>query len=199
MREKFDIVVACDQKFGIGKNNSLPWRLSQDLKYFKELTLSRPPVEDEVPKRSNAVIMGRKTWESIPAQYRPLAGRFNVVLTRNLNYQLPQGVFKAPSLDDALNLLSKGPVDRVFVIGGAEVYKEALIHDRCGLLYVTEVRAVFECDTFLPDFKPFFQLMSCSEVVTENNIDFCFKVYEFSLADHIIYKEAALDGEESLL
>ncbi|MBI5176416.1 MAG: dihydrofolate reductase [Candidatus Obscuribacter sp.] len=182
MRDKFDIVVACDLNRGIGKQNALPWRLSTDMKYFKDLTSSTPLLTEG---KRNAVIMGRKTWESIPPNFRPLKERYNLVLTRNPNYSVPQGVFRSPSLDEALEFLSGGPVDRVFVIGGAEVYKQALAHDKCGLLYLTEIRAQFDCDTFLPEFRGFFQLLSCSEVMQENDLNFCFKVYEFNYPEYL--------------
>jgi dihydrofolate reductase len=180
LRAKFDIIVATDLNRGIGKNNQLPWRISTDLKYFRDLTSSTP-----VPDVTNAVIMGRKTWESIPAGYRPLKNRVNVVLTRNPDYSLPQGVFKADSLDAALTILSRGPVDRVFVIGGAQVYAEAMQHEKCGLLYLTLVRHQFDCDAFLPDYRGFFQLASCSEVMMENNLEFCFKVYQFNFPEYL--------------
>ncbi len=181
MREKFDIIVACDQQRGIGKNNTLPWRISKDLKYFRDLTSTTP-----VPEVLNAVIMGRKTWESIPPPHRPLKNRINVVLSRNANYPMPEGHFVAPSLDDALELLRAGPVDRVFVIGGSEIYRQAMIHEACGLLYLTQIRGAFDCDTFLPDFKPFFQLVSCSEMEEENGLEFCFKVYQFNFPEYLL-------------
>jgi len=180
LRQKFDIIVAADQNRGIGKNNQLPWRIPTDLKYFRDLTSGTP-----VPEVRNAVIMGRKTWESIPPSYRPLKDRVNVILTRNGDYTLPDGVWKADSLDAALALLSDRTIDRVFVIGGAEIYGQAMVHERCGLLYLTEVRHKFDCDTFLPDYKIFFQLVSCSEVMMDNNLEFCFKVYQFNFPEYL--------------
>jgi dihydrofolate reductase/thymidylate synthase len=181
VREKFDIIVAADLNLGIGKNNALPWRISKDLKYFKDLTSSTP-----VPEVLNAVIMGRKTWESIPAAHRPLKGRINIVLTSNANYPMPEGHFVSASLDQALEMLIPAPVDRVFIIGGAQVYNEAMQHPSCGLLYLTQVRHVFDCDTFLPPFKQVFQLLSCSEVESEDNLEFCFKVYEFNFPEYLM-------------
>jgi dihydrofolate reductase/thymidylate synthase len=180
MRETFDMVVACDLSGGIGKNNGLPWSLPSDLKYFRQLTTSTP-----VPEVVNAVIMGRKTWESLPPQARPLKGRVNVVISRNPNYPMPEGHFVVGSIDQALDLLLTMPVDRVFVIGGAQIYNEALQNERLGLLYLTEIRANFQCDTFLPNYKPFFQLLSCSEVLHENNLDFVFKVYQYNVPEYL--------------
>lgn len=176
MKERFDLVVACDLNRGIGKNNSIPWRLPGDLKQFRKLTST-----SSTPGLYNAVIMGRRTWESIPPKYRPLADRYNVVLTRNLNYEVPQGVFRCASLDEAFELLSQGPVDQVFIIGGAEIYNQAIQHERIGLLYLTEVRGQFDCDAFFPEYKDLFQLVSTSEIQHENGIDYCFKVYKPNL------------------
>jgi len=181
VREKFDIIVACDLNRGIGKNGTLPWRLSKDLKYFRDLTSATP-----VPEVLNAVIMGRKTWESIPPAHRPLKGRINIVLSHHADYPMPEGHFVATSFDQALEMLIPAPVDRVFVIGGAEIYSQAMQHPGCGLLYLTEVRAAFDCDTFLPEYKQTFQLLSCSEVETESNVDFCFKVYQYNFPEYLL-------------
>ncbi len=173
MRERFSMVVACDLNRGIGKNNTLPWRIPGDLKHFKELT-----TQSSDPNIYNACIMGRKTWESIPQNYRPLVGRYNVVLTRKAALDVPAGVFVFASLEDALAKLSEGPIDQVFIIGGAEVYNTAMQHEKAGTLYLTEVRAQFDCDTFFPEYKDFWSLESSSEIMTENGIDYTFKVYQ---------------------
>lgn len=174
MRERFSMVVACDLNRGIGKNNSLPWRIPGDLKHFKDLT-----TKTSDPNLYNACIMGRKTWESIPANHRPLPGRYNIVLTRKaaLDGPVPQGVFVFGSLDDALEKMKDGPIDQVFVIGGAEIYNQAIIHERMGALYLTEVRSQFDCDTFFPEYKEMFNLKSSSEIMVENGIEYVFKEY----------------------
>ena len=103
---------------GIGCAGQLPWKLSGDMKYFKDLTS-----EVTASGCKNAVIMGRKTWESIPSKRRPLPDRINVVITRDSGYQLPEGVLAAFSLDEALELLQQFKVERCFVIGGGEIYR----------------------------------------------------------------------------
>lgn len=175
MKERFNLVVACDLNRGIGKDNALPWKLPADMRHFKELTST---AEEGL---WNAVIMGRKTWESIPPRFRPLPDRYNVVLTRDENYSLPEGVFKADSLDRAYEILSEGPVDNLFVIGGASIYSAAINHRRIGFLNLTEIRHVFDCDTFFPDYKSYFTLVSCSEIQEEKDLEFCFKVYKPNL------------------
>ncbi len=115
----------------IGKNNALPWRLSADLKRFKALTLGHP------------VVMGRKTYESIG---KPLPGRRNLVVSRNRGFSAP-GCEVVASLEDAL-AACRG-VDEIFVIGGAELYRQALA--RAHSLEFTEIQADFDGDAWFPE------------------------------------------------
>lgn len=120
----------------IGIDNRLPWHLPADLQHFKVLTLG------------HAVIMGRKTWESLPAKFRPLPGRRNVVITRNGNYRA-DGAVVVTSLPAAV---AAGDSDEAFVIGGAELYAAALpLADR---LQLTEIDATFKGDTWFPAIDP---------------------------------------------
>lgn len=120
----FQVVVAATREMGIGKNGKLPWRLPADMKFFKELTLRTLE-----PGKKNAVIMGRKTWESIPSEYRPLSGRLNVVLTRSGSFDIAtaENVLICGSMSSALELLASSPyslsIEKVFVIGGGEIYR----------------------------------------------------------------------------
>lgn len=150
----FACVVAADSGNGIGKDNDMPWpRLKADLKHFRELTSSAP-----VGKR-NAVIMGRKTWESMPAKYRPLPDRLNVVITRG-TVEVPDGVVVARSLDDALNRAClAADVDRLYVVGGGEIYRHAFAHVRCRDVYMTRIEQIFECDTFIPELHERFSIV----------------------------------------
>lgn len=114
----------------IGRNNQIPWNIPGELAYFKRMTMGHP------------IVMGRKTWESIG---RPLPGRRNIVVTRNREYIAP-GAEVVAGLDQALMLV--GDVDEVFVIGGGELYAEAM--PRADRIVLTEIDADFEGDTFLP-------------------------------------------------
>ncbi|MCK9380065.1 MAG: dihydrofolate reductase [Sulfuritalea sp.] len=128
------LIAAVARNGVIGIDNRLPWRLAADLKHFKALTLG------------HAVIMGRKTWESLPASFRPLPGRHNIVVTRDAAYHAA-GATVAASLPAAL---SAAESDEAFVIGGAELYAAALpLADR---LQLTEIDAAFEGDTHFPAF-----------------------------------------------
>ena len=134
----FDIVVAHDLNRGIGMNNALPWQCAPDMAHFKTLTTSHES------NGQNTVIMGRKTWASIPEKFRPLAGRKNIVVSSTLD-QL-EGAQVAPSLDAALDMSTSN--GNVFVIGGAQLYLEALAHQGCDTLHVTKIFKRCECDTF---------------------------------------------------
>lgn len=127
------IIVAMAENRVIGKDNDLPWRLSGDLKRFKAITMGKP------------IIMGRKTYDSIG---RPLPGRTNIVITRNADWQA-EGCKVAQNLEDAFSLAASEGAAEAMIIGGAEIYKQALpLVDR---LELTLVRARVEGDAFFPE------------------------------------------------
>jgi dihydrofolate reductase / thymidylate synthase len=151
--------------------------------YFKRVTSAC-----KTPNKVNAVVMGRKTWESIPARFRPLVGRCNAVLTRNPRARqeltLPDEVLIAPSLNDALEQLAapdmRDKINKIFVIGGGKVYEEALKHDSCKQVLLTSVQSnKFEdCDTHLSPLGSTFKCIENSEVHNEDGIDYCYIVYD---------------------
>ncbi|XP_013387146.1 dihydrofolate reductase isoform X1 [Lingula anatina] len=178
---KLNLVVAMCNNRGIGINGQLPWRLRGDMNFFKKITS-----ETKDPDKKNAVIMGRKTWFSIPEKFRPLANRINVVLSREMK-DSPDGAHISRSLEDALSLLSTPPlsdkVESLFVIGGSAIYEMALKSPQCHRIYLTRVMADFECDTFLPDFaQDKFAMVRdpsvSSDMQTEKDINYQFEVYE---------------------
>lgn len=198
----FSVVVAATAStFGIGYKGGIPWRLSGDLTFFKELTSGTTAV----PKR-NAVIMGRKTWESIPAKFRPLQQRINVVLSRNPLIReelgLPANVLVASSLDAALQVLSgaemERDVDKIFVIGGEAVYREAIESQFCERIHVTSVEhEVREIDTYFPLIPAHrYRLASRSKPSTENGIQYRFTCYE-SISDDVALPESMPDSSSS--
>jgi dihydrofolate reductase len=153
----FTIVVAADDALGIGRAGALPWRLKEDMKHFRELTTAG--------QEMNSVIMGRKTWESIPEKFRPLPSRVNVVLSRNtIGFS---GSTPAANLNDALSW----PAQRQFVIGGGAVYAEAIEHPACGEIIITKVGGVYDCDTFFPRYDDKFRLDSVIGRFVESGID----------------------------
>lgn len=126
-----EIVVAVAENGIIGRDNGLPWRLSRDLKHFRELTTG------------HAIVMGRNTWESIG---RALPGRTSIVVTSRPDLPVPEGVLRAGSLDEALERVPPG--QRIFVIGGARLYAEAL--PRADVLHWTTVHGAPDGDVRFP-------------------------------------------------
>lgn len=154
------IVVAYAANRTIGRDGQLPWRLPGDMRRFRELT------------SGHAVVMGRRTYESLPDAFRPLPRRRNLVLSRNPEYA-PDGAEAFPDLDSAVEACG----GECFVIGGAAVYREALRSaDR---IYATEVEQDFEGDTSFPLLQD--EEWRCAErgeTIVENGIPFAFVTYE---------------------
>ncbi len=167
----FAIIVAIDSKYGIGKQGVLAWHLPPDLKHFKEITSI---VNRE--GRRNAVIMGRKTWESLPDKFRPLPKRLNIILTKDVQFKAPPDVIACGSLDAALNQLP-ADIDQVFVIGGAQVYAQAIDHPACQKLHITHLKGDFSCDVFFPPISHQFIPININEEQCEGNISYHFCEY----------------------
>jgi len=146
----------------IGRRGAIPWRIPEDMARFRERTTG------------HAVVMGRKTWDSLPERFRPLPGRRNVVVTRDVAWHV-DGAERAGSLADALRLLDRAP--QVFVIGGAELYAEALpLVDE---LLLTEIDAEVEGDAFFPSWdRTAFEEASREQHVSETGTPFAFVTYE---------------------
>jgi len=149
------MIVAMTKDRVIGKNGNLPWHIPADLKYFKAVTMGKP------------IIMGRKTYESLPR--KPLPGRTNIVITTNTNF-VADGAKVVFTPDEALNLCSGA--DEVVIIGGATIYAHFMpIASR---LYLTEVKGDYTGDTYFPKLKDnSWQL--CRE---DDNLDFVSKVFD---------------------
>ena len=179
---KVHCVAAMDVKRGIGKNNDIPWHLPKEYKHFIKVTSS---VENS--EKQNAVIMGRKTYFSIPEKFRPLKNRLNVVLSGTIAKDLlPGDVLLEPNLRSAIETLSKKPyvdtVESLFVVGGEGVYKEAIESSFCQRIYLTKISGNYSCDTFFPDFdQNLFHEISIgsisTEVQEEKEIKYTFHVF----------------------
>jgi len=131
------LIAAVARNRVIGRDNQLLWDVPEDMAHFKALT------------QGHAVLMGRKTWESLPARYRPLPGRRNIVVSRQPGYAVP-GAELTPSLEAALTLAARQQT--IFVIGGADIYRQALaLADR---LELTELDLEPEGDACFPEFSP---------------------------------------------
>jgi dihydrofolate reductase len=157
------ILIAALAKNGvIGKDNALPWHLPEDLKRFKQLT------------GGHAVLMGRKTWESLPPKFRPLPNRRNFVLTRDAAYAAP-GATVLHSLDEAMKVGAGETA--LFVIGGAEIYEHML--PRANRLELTEVDADFAGDAHFPSFdRAQWRESKRESGRTETGLGYAFVTYE---------------------
>ncbi len=132
------LIAAVSSNRVIGKDNDLPWKLPDDMKYFMETT------------KGHHVIMGRKNYESIPDKFRPLPNRSNIVITRQANFNAP-GCIVVHSIERALDIANNNGESEVFIIGGAEIYKQGLANTQ--RMYLTEIDATIDGDTFFPDFE----------------------------------------------
>lgn len=144
----------------IGHHNTLPWHLPEDMAHFKRTTLGCP------------VVMGRKTWDSLPPKFRPLPGRLNIVVTRQADWQA-EGARVAHSIEQACALC---PAEATaWVIGGAEVYAQALA--LASEAVVTEIEADFEGDAFMPALGPAWQEVAREAHVSSTGLRFSFVTY----------------------
>ena len=152
------LIVAHDKNRVIGYENDMPWHLPGDLQYFKETTMGKP------------VIMGRKTYESIG---RPLPGRRNIVISRNVNYTA-EGIEVVDSLDAALALVADVP--EIMVIGGQQIFTQALpVADR---LYITLIDHEFVGDTYFPEYEGWKLVSEREPIETPDGYTFKYCVFE---------------------
>lgn len=163
-RGRISIIAALGKNRVLGSGGQLLWRIPDDLKRFKALTTG------------HSVIMGRKTWESLPEKSRPLPNRTNIVVTSQDEYQAP-GAHVATSLEDALQKAREDSGnEEIFVIGGGQLYAEALPHvDR---LYLTLIDDVKEGDTFFPPYEQAFTKKLAEESGESNGLSYRFVILE---------------------
>jgi dihydrofolate reductase len=145
----------------IGKDNAMPWHLPEDLAHFKRLTQGCP------------VVMGRKTWDSLPPRFRPLPGRSNIVVTRQRDWQA-DGAMRAASLPEALRLC--GEVPDIWVIGGADIYRQA--EPLAARAEVTEIAQDFDGDAYAPVLGPAWQETARAPQLAASGLSFAFVTYQ---------------------
>ncbi len=132
------LIVAVAENNVIGKDNNLIWRLPADMQFFKQTTLN------------HCVVSGRKNYESIPKKFRPLPNRTNIVVTRQQDY-IEEGAVVVHSLEEAIQYAKKLGEEECFIIGGGQIYQQALQKGLIQQMYVTHVLEEFEGDTFFPE------------------------------------------------
>lgn len=130
------LIAAMSQNRVIGRDNDLPWKLPDDMKFFQRTT------------KGHVVIMGRKNYDSLPPNYKPLPNRTNIILTRQAGF-IAEDCIVCDNLEDALKYSRNEGEQEVFVIGGGQVYEQAL--DQSDRIYLTEIDAEIEGDTFFPE------------------------------------------------
>lgn len=165
--KNISMIVAVSDNQVIGKDNTLAWHLPDDMNYFSNMT------------KGHSVIMGRKNWESIPSKYRPLPNRKNIVITRNSTF-VEKKCDIVNSIEDAISISRNNDDEEVFIIGGGEIYR--LGFNFIDKLYITEVKAKVEGDTFFPSWdKSNWKEISRIKHPIDNK-----HIYEF---DYVIYKK----------
>jgi len=130
------LIAAVSKNHVIGKNNDLPWHLPDDMKFFMQTT------------KGHHIIMGRKNYDSIPEKFRPLPNRTNIVVTHQASFKAP-GCLVVNSLEKGLEIALRNGEQETFIIGGSEIYNAGMPH--ANRLYLTEIHAVVEGDTFFPE------------------------------------------------
>ncbi|OYU12638.1 MAG: dihydrofolate reductase [Comamonadaceae bacterium PBBC1] len=158
---KLHLIYARARNGVIGKNNQMPWHLPEDLAHFKRVTLGQP------------VIMGRKTWDSLPPRFRPLPGRLNIVITRRADWQA-DGALRAGSIEEAMRLCADAP--DAWIMGGADIYRQAepLAHTAV----VTEIELDVEGDAFAPELGPNWHEVQRESHVSAQGLHFNFVIYQ---------------------
>ncbi len=155
------MIAAIGRRGELGKNNALLWHLPPDMAHFKETT------------RGHTVIMGRKTWDSLPPRFRPLPGRRNIVITRQKNWQ-ESGAESANTAQAAIDLIVEN--ERAFVIGGAQIYQALLPYAQ--ELILTEIDHEFTADTFFPSWtRGDFDEISRRNEISDNGWGLSFAAY----------------------
>ena len=159
------LIAAVAENNVIGKNNNLPWHLPADMKYFRDTTMG------------HCVIMGRKNYESIPLKYRPLDGRTNIVVTRQKDFTAEDCIV-VNSIERALDVAKEENETEVFIIGGADIYKQTI--RIANKIHYTKIHHAFEGDAFFPKIDDQWKLISKKDIQPDekNKFPFSFCVYE---------------------
>ncbi len=161
---KLHLIYARARNGVIGKDNQMPWHLPEDLAHFKRVTLGQP------------VIMGRKTWDSLPPKFRPLPGRLNIVVTRQADWH-SEGALRAGSIKEAMRLCHDAP--DAWIMGGAEIYRQA--EPLASTAVVTEIDADFEGDAFAPDLSPKWREVQRDAHTAASGLPYSFVTYQQDL------------------
>ncbi|KAL4659307.1 dihydrofolate reductase-like [Arapaima gigas] len=177
------LIAAACRNGGIGNEGGLPWNLPKEFQFFLDTvrTVSKPG-------KKNLIVWGRDCWFSAPESLHPIANSLHAILSRTLKTAPPHAHYVCRDFDSAVSLACTPPLDdlleTIWIVGGTEVYREALRHPYCDLLYLTDIMAEFECDTFFPEFNQnLFRLQDSfpgvpDEIQEECGIRYKFQVFK---------------------
>ncbi|MGO4389910.1 dihydrofolate reductase [Variovorax sp. M-6] len=160
---RINLILARAANGVIGLDGTMPWHLPEDMAHFKRVTAGAP------------VVMGRKTWDSIPPRFRPLAGRRNIVVTRNAEWRA-EGAERAGSLEEAIALCERGQATEAWVVGGAQIYAEA--EPLAQRVVLTEIDRDYDGDAWAPEFGAGWQQTARESHVAANGLPFSFVTLE---------------------
>lgn len=182
------VIAAACNGMGIGKDGKLPWSLPTEFQFFLDTV-----THVSAPGKMNLMVWGKKCWFSNPETFFPVANNLHVVLSRTLNTAPHHAHFLCHDFENAILLATRFPladiIETIWVVGGTQVYKEALEHPWCDLVYLTDVMADFDCDVFFPEFdREVFKEQERfpgvpDKIQEENGIKFKFQVFKREAAD----------------
>jgi len=160
----YNLIVAMCKNRGIGKNNTIPWYCKNDLKLFSKLTKG---------SGNNAIIMGRKTWESLPK--KPLVNRTNIVISRTQKKSITNNVIIMNNIDEAVTYCNEMDFDETWVIGGSSIYKGFL--DKCIInnIYMSYIDKLYDCDVYFPELERNWKLIE-EKHIEDDNLSFILKI-----------------------
>jgi len=170
-----NMILAIDEKNGLWIKWKLAWQISKDMSFFKEITS-----KTNNSSKYNALIMWKKTWNSIPLKFKPLKNRINCILSRSsVKNNNNEFVIYSNSIDNLLyELNNKKNIENIFIIWWATIYKQFLLNNFLKRIYITRVFWDFWCDVFFDWIPSNFKRVDKTEIFEENWIKFCFEIYD---------------------
>ena len=153
---------------GIGFNGNIPWRCKSDLKLFSKLTKG---------DGNNVIIMGRKTWDSLPK--KPLPNRINIILSKSNNILLPENTHNFTNITDIKHFCKNNKYENVWVIGGEQIYKLFINDPDVTGIYLTEICKEYNCDTFFPEIPSHFNKIKCEDEWVDENSNITCKLLTY--------------------
>ncbi|AWP08770.1 putative dihydrofolate reductase-like [Scophthalmus maximus] len=184
------LIAATCNDMGIGKDGKMPWNLPAEFQYYRS-TVSRV----SRPGKMNLMVWGKLCWFSQPKTMFPLENTLHVVLSTSMSAVPDHAHFLCDDFDSAVRIASEPPladmIETIWIVGGTQVYKEALGHPWCDLVYLTNIMAEFDCDVFFPEFdRGLFKLQERfphvpSDIQEENGIQYKFQVFKKEISDAI--------------